>query len=42
MRFLEDVEAQEGFKRTKRLTSISASDYKAILYVGGHGPGSKS
>ena len=40
MRFLNDPEAQEGVKNTKPLSSIAASDYKAIFYVGGHGPGS--
>ena len=40
MRFLNDPEAQDGFKNTKLLSSIAASNYKAIFYVGGHGPGS--
>lgn len=41
MRFLKnDSEAQDGYKNTKLLSSIAASDYKAIFYVGGHGPGS--
>ena len=40
MRFLNDPEAQDGVKNTKQLSSISPSDYKAIFYVGGHGPGS--
>ena len=40
MRFLNDAEAQDGYKNTKLLSSIAASDYKAIFYVGGHGPGS--
>jgi len=41
MRFLKnDSEAQDGYKNTKMLSSIAASDYKAIFYVGGHGPGS--
>jgi len=42
MRFLNDSEAQDGYKNTKMLSSIAASDYKAIFYVGGHGPGSYS
>jgi hypothetical protein len=42
MLFLNDSEAQDGYKNTKMLSSIAASDYKAIFYVGGHGPGSFS
>jgi hypothetical protein len=40
MRFLNDPEAQDGFKNTKLLFSIGVFDYKATFYVGGHGPGS--
>lgn len=40
MRFLNDPDARDGFKNTKVLSSIAASDYDAIFYVGGHGPGS--
>jgi len=39
MRFLNDPEAQQGYKNTKPLSSCAASDYSAIFYVGGHGPG---
>ena len=39
VRFLNDPEAQKGYKETKMLSSCAASDYKALFYVGGHGPG---
>jgi putative intracellular protease/amidase len=42
MRFLNDPEAQQGYKNTKPLSACAASDYSAIFYVGGHGPGNLS
>jgi len=33
MRFLNDPEAQDGFKNTKLLSSIAASNYKAIFML---------
>jgi putative intracellular protease/amidase len=39
VRFLNDQEAQQGYKATKMLSSCAASDYKALFFVGGHGPG---
>jgi hypothetical protein len=39
MRFLNDPEAQKGYKETNPLASCAASDFDAIFYVGGHGPG---
>jgi len=39
MLFLDDPEAQDGYKNTETLSTIAASDYDAIFYVGGHGPG---
>ena len=40
MRFLNDPEAQDGFKNIKLLSSIAAFHYKSIFYDGGHRPGS--
>jgi putative intracellular protease/amidase len=42
MQFLNDPEAQELVKSTKMLSGIAASDFDAIFYVGGHGPGTLS
>jgi putative intracellular protease/amidase len=39
VRFLNDIEAQKSYKNTKVLSSVKSSDYDAIFYVGGHGPG---
>jgi putative intracellular protease/amidase len=39
MQFLNDPEAQDLVKNTKMLSGIAASDFDAIFYVGGHGPG---
>lgn len=37
-RFKEDKEAQTALANTLRLSSISAEDYDAVFYPGGHGP----
>lgn len=37
-RFKNDQEAQDLLANTVRLTDISADDFDAIFYVGGHGP----
>jgi len=39
VRFLNDQEAQKGYKQTKVLAACAASDYDALFFVGGHGPG---
>lgn len=37
-RFKEDDEAQSALANTLQLSDISADDYDAVFYVGGHGP----
>ena len=37
-RFKSDQEAQAALARTVRLTDVSADEYDAIFYPGGHGP----
>lgn len=37
-RFKQDKAAQESLAHTRKLSEISASDYDAIFYPGGHGP----
>ncbi len=37
-RFLEDQTAQLAFSNTKKLSEVSANDYDAVFYPGGHGP----
>jgi putative intracellular protease/amidase len=37
-RFKGDVEAQRALKNTAKLSSVSADDYDAVFYPGGHGP----
>lgn len=37
-RFRKDESAQQDLANTKRLDVISASDYDAVFYPGGHGP----
>lgn len=37
-RFKKDQEAQTALANTVRLSSISAEDYDAVFYPGGHGP----
>ncbi len=37
-RFKEDKEAQTALANTLRLSSVSAEDYDAVFYPGGHGP----
>jgi len=38
MRFKEDSEAQKALANTVQLSQISAEDYDAVFYAGGHGP----
>ncbi|KAJ9105053.1 hypothetical protein QFC19_003685 [Naganishia cerealis] len=38
IKFLDDKEAQDVVKHTVKLSSVNASDFDAIFYVGGHGP----
>ncbi|MGY3052588.1 putative intracellular protease/amidase [Pedobacter sp. UYEF25] len=37
-RFYDDLEAQNVLNNTLKLEEISASDYDAVFYPGGHGP----
>ncbi|RTZ41085.1 type 1 glutamine amidotransferase domain-containing protein [Candidimonas sp. SYP-B2681] len=37
-RFAEDKAAQEALANTRVLSSITANDYDAVFYPGGHGP----
>ncbi|WP_139923503.1 type 1 glutamine amidotransferase domain-containing protein [Hymenobacter sp. DG01] len=37
-RFKQDPEAQQALANTVRLDTISAADYDAVFYPGGHGP----
>jgi len=37
-RFYEDGEAQAALARTERLENVSANDFDAVFYPGGHGP----
>ena len=38
VRFKNDKEAQAALANTTRLSSLSAGDYDAVFYPGGHGP----
>jgi putative intracellular protease/amidase len=38
LRYDDDVEAQNMIKNTAQLTHVSATDYDAVFYPGGHGP----
>ncbi|KAH9853675.1 class I glutamine amidotransferase-like protein [Lenzites betulinus] len=37
-KFLEDATVQQKFASAKKLADVSAADYDAVFYVGGHGP----
>ena len=37
-RFKKDPEAQRALSNTVKLTTVSAGDYDAVFYPGGHGP----
>lgn len=37
-RYYEDEELQQKLARTKKLSEVSAEDYDAVFYPGGHGP----
>lgn len=37
-KFLADDKAKRGYENTKKLGDVNASDYVALVYVGGHGP----
>jgi putative intracellular protease/amidase len=37
-RFKEDAEAQQALANTKKLADVSADDFDAVFYPGGHGP----
>ena len=37
-RFRKDTEAQQALAHTKRLADVSAGDFDAVFYPGGHGP----
>lgn len=37
-RYDEDIELQEKLKTTHKLSEVSAQDYDAVFYPGGHGP----
>lgn len=37
-RFKTDADAQSALANTKKLSDISAEDYDAVFYAGGHGP----
>jgi putative cofactor-binding repeat protein len=37
-RFRSDLEAQRALANTVKLSSVSADDYDAVFYPGGHGP----
>ena len=36
--FLEDATVKQKLASAKKLSDVSAADYDAIFYVGGHGP----
>lgn len=38
VRFKKDKEAQTALSKTLKLSSVSAEDYDAVFYPGGHGP----
>ncbi|KDQ64279.1 hypothetical protein JAAARDRAFT_43393 [Jaapia argillacea MUCL 33604] len=38
VKFLQDETVKEKLSTAKKLSDISAKDYDAVLYVGGHGP----
>ncbi|KAI0353475.1 class I glutamine amidotransferase-like protein [Trametes cingulata] len=38
VKFLEDATVKEKLANAKKLSQVSAADYDAIFYVGGHGP----
>lgn len=38
MKFLNDPVVQEKLATAKKLSDISAKDYDAVFYVGGHAP----
>lgn len=38
VKFLGDPTVQAKFAHAKKLADVSAADYDAIFYVGGHGP----
>lgn len=37
-RFKNDADAQKQLATTKKLSTVSADDYDAVFYAGGHGP----
>lgn len=37
-RFYDDTELQEKLSKTQKLAEVSAKDYDAVFYPGGHGP----
>lgn len=37
-RFKKDADAQEALANTSKLSDVSADDYDAVFYPGGHGP----
>lgn len=37
-RFMVDQKAQTAFSNTKKLSEVSANDYDAVFFPGGHGP----
>lgn len=38
LRFINDKQAQEALANTRKLSEISAHDFDAVFYPGGHGP----
>ncbi|GAA5951532.1 hypothetical protein JCM21900_001593 [Sporobolomyces salmonicolor] len=38
MKFLNDAAIKKQVENTKKLSEVQSKDYKAIFYVGGHGP----
>ena len=38
VKLLEDPVVKEKLASTKKLADVSADDYDAVFYVGGHGP----
>ncbi|KAI0921680.1 hypothetical protein AcW1_004420 [Taiwanofungus camphoratus] len=38
VKFLNDPTVQQKFASAKKLSDVSAKDYDAVFYVGGHGP----
>ncbi|KAI0638005.1 class I glutamine amidotransferase-like protein [Trametes polyzona] len=38
VKFLEDATVKQKLANAKKLSEVSAADYDAIFYVGGHGP----